>query len=306
MLCQIHKDPFESQEFLFEPKLDGVRIIAIKEKNQVRLYSRYWKLKNQPFFQIVKALDKYPGSFVLDGEICALDKKGIPRFQLIQDLVNLDDPAEIKKLAAEKKLIYYVFDILKLNKQDLQKQSLLERKKILEKHINDSQYVKKVPYAIGEGKKHFRVYINKGYEGIIAKKKNGLYKAERSSEWLKIKGVLSQETVIGGFTYGTGNRLGTLGALLLGLYKNGNLYFVGACGTGFNNKTLKILWGKLQKIKTKISPFSPPPRVLDKIQWVRPRLVAQIKFLEWTKDKKMRQPVFLGLRDDKGPKECVF
>lgn len=306
MLCQIEEAPFDSLDFLFEPKLDGVRIIAQKEKNQVRLYSRYWKLKNLPFFQIVQALKKYQGDFILDGEICALDQKGIPHFQLIQDLVNLENPAEIEKLAAKKKLIYYVFDILKFHHQDLKKQPLLARKKILEKYFPDSQLVKKVPYIMANGKKLFQTSLAKGYEGIIAKKKNSLYLAGRSSEWLKIKGVFSQETVIGGYTAGQGNRLGTLGALLLGLYRNGNLQYIGACGTGYNEKTLKMLWGKLQKIKLKSSLFSPPPRISEKVQWVRPRLVAQVKFLEWTKDQKMRQPVFLGLRDDKKPKECVF
>lgn len=294
MLAKVAQKPFSDPNWLFEIKWDGYRAIVEIENDKVELFSRYHHSFNERYPEIVETLKKIKTNAVLDGEIVAIDKNGLSQFQLLQNY--LTNP--------KVNLCYCVFDILSLGGRNLTELPLIQRKQILKKMMPKLKNVKFSDYIENDGLAFFEAARKKGVEGIIAKKKNSHYElGKRSSSWLKIKAVLEQEVVIGGFTKPQGQRK-YFGALLLGVYEKGKLKYIGGCGTGFDDKTLKNLNQKFSKIRQKEPSFVNPPK-LDNVQWLKPKLVCQIKFQEWTNDEMIRQAVFLGLRDDKKPKEIV-
>ena len=308
MLAKLVEEPFDSQDWIFEPKLDGERAVAIIDRDKISMVSRNQKEIAFRYPEIISDLKKAirVKQATLDGEICVLDKNGIPRFQLLQNRIGLENEKDIIEKAKEFPAIYFIFDILKADGKNLEKLSLLERKKILNEKIKSVGHIKVVDFIEKKGKAFFAAAKKTGLEGIIAKRKNSFYlEGSRTDEWQKIKATNSQEVVIAGYTKGQGSRAGRFGALILGLYKGNDLVFVGHTGTGFNEKMLGEIYKKLKKIEVNVSPFKEKPK-LKNPHFVRPELVAQIKFAEWTADNKMRVPVFLGFRDDKKPKECRF
>lgn len=295
MLATLVDKPFDGKEWLFEIKWDGYRALAHKDK-QVRLFSRGQKSFNDQFPTIAEETKKIPGHFILDGEIVILDKKGKSHFQMLQNYSKRKEGTPF----------YYVFDILSYNGKDLTSLPLIERKKILHQLLKKSRlsHIKFSDHIEEKGKAFFQAAKKKNLEGIIAKKKASRYQFHRSRDWLKIKTTLRQEVVIGGFTQPQGSRH-RFGALLIGVYKKGQLIYSGHVGTGFDRKTLEDVYLQLKKIISEKCPFETEPHPNTPVSWVKPRLVCEVSFTEWTADGKMRHPTFKGMRIDKKAKNVV-
>ncbi|MFI5334650.1 MAG: non-homologous end-joining DNA ligase [Chlamydiales bacterium] len=296
MLSKVAKTPFDRKGWIFEIKWDGVRAITYKNR-KVKILSRKDQLYNTRFPSIASELKKLPGSFIVDGEIVALDEKGKSNFQLLQNFLKNKQGVVYA---------YYLFDILEYKGKDLTQLSLLKRKEILAGLLKKTRRdrVRLSEHINEKGKAFFRAAKKIGLEGIMAKRADSPYQFSRSSDWLKIKTIKRQETVIGGFTAPKGGR-SHFGALLLGVYEGGKLVFVGHVGTGFTEQLLSEIYAKLKKIVVQRSPFATTPAANAPVTWVKPELVCDVSFYEWTQDGIMRQPVFKGLRDDKPPKEVV-
>lgn len=294
MLATLIEKPFDKEGWIFEIKWDGYRALAFKNK-EITLLSRNHKSFNRRFPKIVSELKKLPGSFVLDGEIVILDKKGRSRFQLLQ---NYQKSKQVP--------YYYVFDILSLNGHDLRSLPLIERKQILKKllPIRRSSQVRFGDYIETRGIAFFKEAKKRGLEGIIAKKASSSYQSKRSKDWLKIKTGYRQEVVIGGFTEPKGSRK-CFGSLLVGVYQDKKLVYAGHVGGGFDEKLLASTYAQLKKIIGKKCPFAIEPHPNMPATWVKPLLVCEVSFAEWTDEGMMRQPIFKGLRIDKSPKEVI-
>ena len=289
MLATLVGEPFDRPGWVFEEKYDGYRILAYKEGARVRLVSRNDNDRTASFPGIAEAVGRLRDrTLLLDGEAVAFDRKGVSRFQLLQR-------------GAETALA--VFDCLYRNGRDLRREPLSVRRGEAEKAIGKGEdrlfLSRRFP---GGGMAAYREAGRRGFEGVVAKNASASYEEGRSVQWLKVKVHQEEELVIGGFTPPRGSRR-HLGALLLGAYRGRDLVFVGKVGTGFTEATLEDLSKRLKPLVRKTSSFAPPPREKGAV-FVAPRLVAQIAFQEWTADQKLRQPVFLGLRDDKKPEEC--
>jgi bifunctional non-homologous end joining protein LigD len=226
----------------------------------------------------------------------ALDKDGIPRFQLLQQWQ--------KRLTAP--VAFFLFDLIWCDGRDLTTKTVVQRRKLLEKMITPVSGIQVGGYVANHGKDLFHLAKEKGLEGIIAKRKTSIYRpGRRSPDWLKIKSRPQQEFVVCGFTEGKGSRK-HFGALLLGAYRNGRLRYFGHSGTGFSEKGLAETIERLRPLFTGKPTVENPPNIPEKIQWVEPRLVCEVAFAEWTEDEQLRQTTFLGWRDDKSPKEMVL
>jgi len=295
MLATLADEPFDSKEWIFEIKWDGYRALANKTK-QVQLLSRNQKSFNARFPKIVEELEKLPGRFVVDGEIVILDKQGRSHFQLLQNYQK-------EKIGTP---FYYLFDILSYEGKDLTDVPLIERKKILHKLLETtrSKYLRYSDHIEEKGKAFFQKAKKKGLEGIIGKKKTSLYSTTRSSNWLKIKAYLRQEVVIGGYTEPKGSRK-KIGALLVGVYEKGKLLYAGHVGGGFNEKLLTDVYTQMQKWISPKCPFQNEPHPNSPVTWLKPKLVCEVSFAEWTRDGILRQPIFKGMRIDKPAKQVV-
>jgi bifunctional non-homologous end joining protein LigD len=312
MLATPTDKAFDNPYWLFEIKWDGYRAIAFIEGGRVRLMSRtqndltaqFSELGSLP--QFVKA-----ERAILDGEIVALDEEGRPSFSLIQQRTGFRAGRRRMPRREGVPVIYYAFDLLYLDGLDLRRVALEQRKQLLQERIEAGKgdLVHYSDHYAEKGLDLFEAAKQRGLEGILAKKRRSVYEEKRSRDWLKIKITQRQECVIGGYTDPEGSRE-YFGALVLGLYdKKGRLIHVGQVGTGFDHATLKGIFARLQPLKTKQNPFYGEIGGLRKVQFVRPELVAEIKFAEWTHETaeggvKLRAPVFMGLRDDKLAEEC--
>ena len=305
MLARILDKPFSHDDWLFEPKLDGYRVLAFLQGGTVTLLSRNGIDLTSVFPTVVKELGVQPADeMVLDGEVVALDDNGLPNFGLLQQYTGLDKSI-VDRPVTSVAITYYPFDLLHLDGTGLQKMPLHQRKKTLNQILIPGDSVQPVEYVEADGESFFRAAVQLGLEGMVAKRRNSLYEpGKRSRLWLKVKAVQAQEFVVGGHTRGTGERLETFGALLVGYYEGAELRYAGKVGTGFNQSTLKEILGLLSGLKSDQCPFAPDPE-LDKAEnsWVRPERVAQVKFAQWTADGRLRAPVFLGLRNDVDPKK---
>lgn len=306
MLASLVDAPFSHLDWLFEPKLDGVRAIALIDGGRVRLLSR----------RNLDITDRYPllaedlarqaaGAMALDGEIVALDPEGRPSFQLLQQRLNLTRVADIHRAEGQVPVTYYVFDLVYLDGYDLRAVALSRRKALLDRVLLPSDGVRLVEYFQGDGKAAYEAAVGQGLEGVIAKRRDSLYESGgRSSHWLKMKATLSQEFIIGGYSQGLGGRADSLGALLLGRHDDqGRLVYVSHVGTGFDDRSLAYLRQLLDPITVSQCPFAGRPPLKGLAIWVRPELVAEVKFASWTQDGHLRDPVFLHLREDKAPEE---
>ncbi|HYE22288.1 MAG TPA: DNA ligase D [Verrucomicrobiae bacterium] len=289
MLATLVDDPFNHKDWLFEIKWDGFRTIAEIRKGKTEIYSRNLLSFNQLFAPIVKTLNGFKFEAVLDGEVVVVDEKGKSHFQLLQNYQN----------TGKGNLVYYVFDIIYLNGRNLTGLPLLDRKNILKQILPKTKNVRFSDHVVEKGVAFFKVAQNQSLEGVIAKHCQSSYKSgRRSPEWLKIKTHMRQEAVIGGFTQGRGSR-SKFGALVLGVYEEDKLKYIGHTGGGFNEESLTMVYDKLKPLIQKTSPFSTSFRTNAPVTWVKPKLVAEVSFSEWTGDGHMRQPIFLGLRPDK-------
>jgi bifunctional non-homologous end joining protein LigD len=305
MLARLAEAPFSKPDWIFEPKLDGYRTMAHIQNGKVRLLSRRGIDVTKQYAALVPDLSHQPASeLVLDGEIIALDEKGQQCFQCLQNYLRSLQRTK-PALGETAALIYYVFDILYLDGYDLRGVALHQRKELLGNIFRPSQQVRLVDYFETEGKRVYQAAVKNGLEGVMAKQSDSRYESgERSGSWLKVKSALSDEFVIGGYTTGQGSRAHSFGALLIGYYdEKGGLIFAGHVGTGLDERALSDLKNKLDALRTDHSPFTEVPETNTPAVWVRPELVAEVKFSEWTKDGRLRIPVFLRLREDKAPAE---
>jgi bifunctional non-homologous end joining protein LigD len=292
MLAKLHDKAFDREGWIFEIKWDGYRAVAEVNGKNSRLYSRNGLAFENEYAVVFEELKRIKKKMVLDGEIVAFGENGMPSFQAIQQY----DPATTP-------LVYYVFDILSLNGKSLKNSPLLERKQILKDLLPESDIIKYCDHVEDNGKEFFELMQKQGLEGMIAKRGDSRYiEDSRSSDWLKVKHMLTDEAVIAGYTAPRGGR-NYFGALILGSYENGKLKYIGHTGTGFNQKTLKEVYGKLQDLVTDTSPFEDKIKVNSPVTWVKPKLVCNLKFTEVTADGNRRHPVFMGLRKDKAAKE---
>jgi bifunctional non-homologous end joining protein LigD len=293
MLATLVSEPFDRAGWVYEEKYDGIRALAYRERGVVRLVSRNLIDRTDGFPQVVAALEKLPdGDFMLDGELVALDETGVSRFQLWQQGASVR---------------FAVFDCLQRDGKPLLERPLSERRTALEALVpaRGVGALMRARRLDGDGVAAYRLAKQSGWEGIIAKDAASPYEpGRRSPFWLKVKVRKESEFVIGGFTAPKKSRA-EFGALMVGLYEGKALRYAGKVGTGFTAKTLEALGAKLRALATDRSPFDPAPREKG-ATWVEPKLVAQLAFHEWTADGKLRQPAFLGLRDDKAPHELQW
>jgi len=304
MLATLVDAPFDDPQWLFEIKWDGVRAIAtvFKDKKPV-LSSRNGKdlLVQFPEFEtLARSFARCP--VIVDGEIVAIDEQGRSSFQLLQQRLNRrsPDPRLVKAVPVH----YTIFDLLYADGKDLRKQPLSQRKVLLERKLRTNAHVMLSKHILTKGKALYSFAKRRSLEGVIGKRVDSPYLERRTRLWVKIKTHLEQECVIGGWTEPRGSRE-EFGALLLGLYDKDGLHYVGHVGTGFNRELLHQLMQKLKPLGTTTCPFLERPKSNAPSHWVKPKLVAEVKFAEWTNEGIMRAPVFVGLRYDKDPRECV-
>jgi bifunctional non-homologous end joining protein LigD len=291
MLATLVREPFDKPGWVYEEKYDGIRILAYKEGKRVELVSRNEIDRTEGFPQIVDAIRALkPATLLLDGEVVVFDRKNVSRFQLLQK--------------GKGKAVYAVFDCLYREGSDLRRKELSVRREAIQKSLDGSGSLFPSRRLAKNGLEAFREAKRRGYEGVVAKDLASDNLERRSRDWLKIKVHQEDEFVIGGLTKPEGSRK-YFGALLLGAYQEGKLHFVGKVGTGFDDCTLAALYEKFRPLVTERPPFVDLPREKGRT-YLAPKLVAQISFQEWTADMKLRQPVFLGLRDDKKAKEVVL
>jgi DNA ligase D-like protein (predicted ligase) len=288
--------PFSDPDWIFERKLDGIRCLAIKDASGVRLMSRTGRLMNHEYPAVVAALESEPSEeFVADGEIVAFEN-GITSFSRLQRRGRERVP-----------VFLYLFDLPQHEGEDLRPRPLRERKARLRRALEFGGPLRFNPHRNGEhGEELYREACRKGLEGVMAKRADSPYlSGGRSRDWLKLKCHAEQELVIGGYTAPKGSRT-EFGALLVGYYdESGTLSYAGKVGTGFDQHTLKELGARLRGLEQDGSPFEPFKPIPPGTHWVRPELVAQIGFAEWTRDGRLRHPRYLGLRDDKPARDVV-
>ncbi|MBI2157472.1 MAG: DNA ligase D, partial [Candidatus Rokubacteria bacterium] len=304
MLATLVERPFSDSGWLFEIKYDGVRVLAARAGRTVALTSRGGQPVTARYPEVARALGALPlERFLLDGEIVALDDAGRSSFQRLQARMNLTRAADIERAAAAVPAAGVFFDALALDGRDLRGVPLEARKECLRLVLPPRGVVSYSDHVLERGEAFFEAAGERGLEGVVAKKRASRYTAGRSREWLKVKCQKRQEFVIGGFTVPRGSRA-HFGALHLGLYEGDRLVYVGKVGTGFDDATLARVHERLRPLARTTSPFDAGTPAGRGHHWVEPRLVGEVRFSEWTRDGGIRHPAFLGLRDDKRPRDC--
>jgi len=292
MLATLVAEPFDKAGWVYEEKYDGDRILAYKEGDTVRLRSRSGKERADRFPEIAAAIKDLPArTLLLDGEVVVFDEKRVSRFQLLQESHGAPR--------------YAVFDCLYCNGKDLRRQPLSARRAVMEQAVKSSRLLLVSRRLDDNGIAAFRAAKRCGYEGLVAKDLSSPYVEARSTRWLKVKVHQEDEFVICGYTKPAGARR-YFGALLLAAYDaKKNLHYVGKVGTGFDEATLGALYRRFQPLtRTRVTLIGAPRE--RGVVFVAPKLVAQISYQEWTKEGKLRQPVFLGLRDDKRAQDVLI
>lgn len=301
MLATLVHETFSKEDWIYERKFDGVRCIAVSKDGDVKLYSRNEEERNATYPEIVDNLTNQKTSdFIIDGEIVAFEGD-VTSFSRLQNRMKINDEEEARN--SNVAVYYYVFDVLHADGYDVANLPLNDRKQILRELLDYEDRIRLTQYRREEGEKYHEEACEKGWEGVIAKDFSSRYMHSRSKKWLKFKCVKRQELVIGGFTDPEGSRKG-FGALLVGFYDNGDLRYAGKIGTGYDDKTLVELRDRMDRLERESSPFEDEVKEKN-AHFIRPELVAEIGFTEWTEDNKLRHPRFVGLRRDKDPKMVV-
>ena len=296
MLATLVDDPFSDPDWIFETKWDGYRSVCFLKNGKARFVSRN-QIEMTPQYPELANIGKHirAKEAILDGEICALDTHGIPRFQMLQRKGGTRRPP----------IVYFVFDLLYVDGYDLTACPVVERKAKLAEIIQPANVIQFSDHIEGDGEAFFREIEKFHLEGMMAKRANSKYLQKRSSDWLKVKTVMRQEVVVGGYTEPRGTR-SYFGSLVCGLYRDDQLHYVAHIGGGFNEKLLASIYKSMQRCKSDKSPFLSVPKTNELVHWLKPQMVAEVKFSEWTADNHLRHPVFVGLREDKDPKDCRF
>src|SRR5579864_71412 len=300
MKAVLHDRAFSDPGWVFERKLDGERCGAWRRSGQVALLSRTGQRLDDTYPELVDALAVDGPDLLVDGEIVAFDHRQTS-FSRLQQRIGIHDAQRARRSPVA--VYYYLFDLLEFDGRDVRPLPLLERKALLRRAIEFRGHLRYTPYRRAEGETAFRHACQRGWEGVIGKRADSRYTATRSRDWLKLKCAHGQEFVIGGWTAPRGSRQ-HLGALLVGYYDGHRLRYAGKVGTGFDRRTLELLAGELAERERAGSPFDEGGAPGD-AHWVEPELVAEIGFAEWTRDGKLRQPRYQGLRDDKPAREVV-
>lgn len=301
MLATLTDTRFSSKDWLYERKLDGERCLVFRDSNGIRLLSRNQQQLNDTYPELEASIESASDKpFIADGEIVAFSGNRTS-FSRLQQRMRINDREEAE--ASSVKVYLYLFDLLYFDGMLLDKLPLRSRKQILRREIDFGKGLRFTPHRNEQGEAAYKEACHKGWEGLIAKRADSAYHHSRSRDWLKFKCVNQQEFVIAGYTDPHGARTG-FGALLLGYYEDGDLQYAGKVGTGFDDATLTELHDKLSTRERKHTAFERLPDDADKhTHWVSPELVAEIGFTEWTDDSRLRHPRFLGLRDDKSPRD---
>lgn len=301
MLATLSDKVFSDRRWLFERKLDGERCIAYRENSVTRLMSRNRKIINSHYPEIKGYFEKTCFDFIADGEIVAFDNS-ITSFSTLQKRLHVERPSA--SLIRRIPVYLYLFDILFLEGYDTRKLKQRTRKKLLKHTFDFSDPVRYTSHQKENGADYYNKACNLGWEGIIAKDGEAVYSGKRSKNWLKFKCTLRQEFIICGYTQPQGQRKG-FGSLLLGYYSNGIIKYAGKAGTGFNDEFLIRMKQKLVSLHTDINPFGNDNMKENNIQWIKPQLVCEVSFTEWTQSGRLRHPSFIGLRNDKNPAQVV-
>ena len=310
MLANSIAEAFDDPEWGFEPKWDGIRALAVSGED-TRLISRRDHDITVAYPELRRLHDQVVAlEAVLDGEIVAFDH-GVPSFQTLQQRMHLRNQRQVEQLSLQIPVVYMVFDLLWIDGRDLTGQPLEDRRRILEEAIVPSDRIQISPMVEGEGVVLFQAAAAQGLEGIMAKRLSSLYlPGARSRDWLKVKIKFDADVVIVGWTEGEGQRLGSFGSLMMAVYDGDGLRYAGNVGTGFDRETLEDVLDRLQALDETKPPF--PPEVLRsrpelrRAHWVTPSLVAKVEHRQVTSAGRLRSPSFLGLREDKDPKDCTF
>jgi bifunctional non-homologous end joining protein LigD len=298
MLATLTKERFSRDDWIYERKLDGERCLVFRKGSEVRLMSRNKKNKNHQYPEIVSAFEDQNYDFIVDGEIVAF-KGNVTSFSKLQPRM------QSKEADTNVEVFFYAFDLIWLEGYDIAKLALRQRKALLKKALNsDNKTLRYTQHRNKEGEKYLREACSKGWEGLIAKDANSVYRHSRSKKWLKFKCDKSQELIICGYTPPGGSRK-HFGALIVGYYDDGKLKHAGKVGTGYDEDTLERLHNKMEPLEKDDHPFDEADPGYKAVTWLKPKLVGEFRFTEWTSDNKLRHPSFLGLRDDKKAKDVV-
>lgn len=293
---------FCDPRWIFERKFDGMRCVAFRDGDRVRLLSRNRQPLNGTYPELVEALvGQRPSRFVVDGEVVAFTGSHTS-FARLQGRLGITDPDEAR--ASRIRIFYYLFDLTHLDGKSTVEVPLSWRKRLLRSALTFDDPLRYTAHRIDDGVAAYQAACRRGDEGVIAKRFDSTYESGRSRNWLKFKCVRDQEFVVGGYTGPKGSRI-ELGALLLGYYDGRDLVYAGKVGTGFDEATLRSLHQRLSPLEQDAPPFTRGLVRENGVHWVRPELVAQIGFTEWTRDGKLRHPRYQGLRIDKSPNEVV-
>ncbi|MFP5070733.1 non-homologous end-joining DNA ligase [Pseudonocardia nantongensis] len=302
MLATLCHEPFSGGDWVFERKLDGERLVVVRDEAGARLYTRNRKNVSDTYPELVAALDEQaaPG-LVADGEVVAFDGAQTS-FSRLQGRLGITDPGRARSTGIAVTL--YLFDAPVVAGHDVTAVALRTRKRLLVRSVEAGDGVRLSRHRNTDGERYLREACERGWEGVIAKRVDAPYRpGTRSDSWLKLKCVQAQELVIGGWTEPQGSRTG-FGALLVGYHDGSGLRYAGKVGTGFDHRALGGLRERFGEVETGTSPFR--DRVPESgVHWLRPELVAQIGFSEWTRDGRLRHPRYLGLREDKDPADVV-
>jgi DNA ligase D-like protein (predicted ligase) len=301
-LATLTEKRFSDPDWIFERKFDGMRCLGFRDNDRVRLLSRNRQPLNGTYPELVDALGaQHTTRFLVDGEVVAFEGRRTS-FARLQGRLGITDP-EVARASAVR-VFYYLFDLLHLDGKSTTEVPLLWRKRLLRKAIEFDGPLRYTAHRVEDGISAYRAACERGDEGVIAKLADSKYAGGRSPNWLKFKCVRDQEFVVGGYTGPKGSRI-ELGALLLGYHEGRDLVYAGKVGTGFDEATLRRLHERLSAIEQDAAPFTRGLVREKGARWVRPELVVQIGFSEWTRDGKLRHPRYLGLRTDKDPRDVV-
>jgi bifunctional non-homologous end joining protein LigD len=299
----------EGEGWTFEPKYDGIRVLAFITRDAVRLITRNGNDKTKQFPEIANALralgKKAERELVVDGEIIAVVRGEVARFQALQDRMHVKDAGTIEEFAKTQPAAIALFDILVDGDDVVIKEPWSTRRKHLERLLRrrTNQRLRLSDSVPGDGQEMLERVRRDGWEGVIAKRTDARYEpGVRTKAWLKLKVEHRQEFVVGGWTEPRNTRE-HIGAILLGYFDGGRFIYVGHTGGGFTRAGLKDMHRRIARLERKSSPFEHPPRTNERAHWARPEVVVEVKFNEWTADGKLRQPIFLGVRDDKDARE---
>ncbi|MGH2817794.1 MAG: non-homologous end-joining DNA ligase [Actinomycetota bacterium] len=316
MMATLVADAFDDNRFIFEPKWDGVRALAVCDPDKTALFSRTKREITATYPELARLNDRLVcRDAIVDGEVVAM-RNGRPSFERLQNRINVQKARDVARMTQEIPVTYLAFDLLYLDGKSLIERPIEERKQMLEELVVPSQSVQISPFVAGEGTALFNAAGQQQLEGIVAKKLGSPYRpGKRTRDWLKIKTLHDADVVIGGWTQGEGSRSGSFGALLVGAYTDDGLRFLGAVGTGFSQRTLDDLVPRLKAVETDEPPFISDPtgtkpanfgKPIRAPHWARPELVAKVEFRELTSGGRLRAPSFKGLREDKEADDVMF